>query len=441
MRSSLLVFINQVSLPGSKEEIDIDFVSDRTVLSQLVKSLKSLKPEKLYFVSENEPLLALKEREVKFIRPGEIQAEIEQAKRGLKRNQDTLDILLFSSDIFPKTRRLMAELLKYHRQSQNDLTLIGERVKDEGLSEDYYIYSGLALIKIRRHGDLLSGLGFFTEKGQVDVVSLVEAADKSGKKIGFKWLKAEEAGEIIIIDRPTDFLAVADTIRMAKVRELLDQGVFVLAPDQVWISPEAKIGAGTVIYPFVFIEGDTRLGKNCQVFPHCHIINSKIGNEVKIFDATVIENSRLDDEVQVGPFTRLRPETHLRKGSRVGNFVEMKKTRFGRGSKAMHLTYLGDATVGDRVNVGAGTITCNYDGIAKHRTYIGPDAFIGSGSELVAPVKIGRGAYVAAGSTITEDVSSEALAIARARQVEKPGWARKRKQELSKKSQPSKSGK
>ncbi len=152
-----------------------------------------------------------------------------------------------------------------------------------------------------------------------------------------------------------------------------------------------------------------------------------------MFDCTVVENCQLDDEVQVGPFTRLRPETRLLRGSRVGNFVEMKKTRFGRGSKAMHLTYLGDATVGDKVNVGAGTITCNYDGVAKHQTYIGPEAFIGSGTELVAPVKVGRGAYVAAGSTITEDVSPEALAIARARQVEKPGWVKKRKEELAKK--------
>lgn len=440
MRNSLLVFLHRVSLPGAGRDTDVDFVSERTILSHIVNSVKSLKPRKFFVVSTGEVDLQ-QGAGVDFIIPDKVSEAFKSTEKELNERMDALDILLFSSDLFPETPELLREFLKYHRQTQNDLTLIGERRRDEFFSEDWYVYSGLALLKIRKSEDWLGRAGFFTPEGQVDVISLVEAADKSGRKIGFKWLTPEEAGQFIVIDKLPEILTAAEVIRKAKVRELLDRGVFILAPDQVWISPEAKVGAGTVIYPFVYIEGNTRLGKNCQVFPHCHIISSRIGNGVRIFDATVIENCRLDDEVQVGPFARLRPETHLRKGSRVGNFVEMKKTRFGRGSKAMHLTYLGDATVGDRVNVGAGTITCNYDGIAKHRTYIGPEAFIGSGTELVAPVKIGRGAYVAAGSTITEDVSPEALAIARARQVEKPGWVRKRKQELSRKSELSRSGK
>ena len=441
MKYPLQVFLSQVSLPGVKQEIEVDFVSPRAILSHLKKSLKIQKPEKIFLVTRDETGVALKEVGLDFLLPGQADVSVELVKKSLDKNAGTVNILLLSSDLFPKNPGLLTEILEDHQQAQNDLTLVGERIEGDSVSEDYYIYSGLAILKIRKNDHWPAQLKFFTRSGQVDVVSLVEAADKADLKIGFKWLAKDQASELVVIDKLPDLLAVAEAIRKAKVLELLAKGVFILAPDQVWISPEATVATGTVIYPFVYIGGNTRLGKNCQIFPHCHITNSRLGQGVKVFDCTVVENCRLDDEVQVGPFTRLRPETHLLRGSRVGNFVEMKKTRFGRGSKAMHLTYLGDATVGDKVNVGAGTITCNYDGVAKHKTYIGPEAFIGSGTELVAPVKVGRGAYVAAGSTITKDVSPEALAIARARQVEKHGWASKRKKDLAKKAGSARSGK
>ncbi|MCK7483644.1 MAG: hypothetical protein M0C28_46470 [Candidatus Moduliflexus flocculans] len=158
-----------------------------------------------------------------------------------------------------------------------------------------------------------------------------------------------------------------------------------------------------------------------RIYPHVHIMSSTIGARVKVLTSTVMEDTVLEDDVQVGPFSRFRPKTRVCAGAKVGNFVEMKNTVFGRGSKAQHLSYVGDSTVEEGVNVGAGTITCNYDGVSKNPTHIGAGAFIGSGTELVAPVKVGRGAYIAAGSTITKDVAAGALAVARARQVEKAG--------------------
>jgi bifunctional UDP-N-acetylglucosamine pyrophosphorylase/glucosamine-1-phosphate N-acetyltransferase len=172
----------------------------------------------------------------------------------------------------------------------------------------------------------------------------------------------------------------------------------------------------------VVIEGATRIGKNCRIYPHVHIMRSKVGDRVKILSSTVFEDSRLEDDVQVGPFSRLRPGTLVKAASKVGNFVEMKNTVFGPRSKAQHLSYLGDSLVEEDVNIGAGTITCNYDGVRKSRTHIEAGAFIGSGTELIAPVTVGKQAYVAAGSTITKDVGPASLAIGRARQVEKPGW-------------------
>jgi bifunctional UDP-N-acetylglucosamine pyrophosphorylase/glucosamine-1-phosphate N-acetyltransferase len=209
--------------------------------------------------------------------------------------------------------------------------------------------------------------------------------------------------------------------------------VIFLDPASVWVDWAATIGPRTVVYPSVVIEGPSRIGAASRIYPHVHIMNSQLGARVKVLSSTVMEETVLENDTQVGPFSRFRPKTRVCAGAKVGNFVEMKNTVFGPRSKAQHLSYLGDSHVEGDVNVGAGTITCNYDGVAKNPTHIGAGAFIGSGTELVAPVKIGRGAYVAAGSTITKDVGAGALAIARARQVEKPGWVLERVRELKKK--------
>ena len=212
----------------------------------------------------------------------------------------------------------------------------------------------------------------------------------------------------------------------ARIDALRAAGVTLLDPSTTFIDDDVTIGGGTVIHPGVTLEGRTRIGANCRIRSWVRIADSTIGDNVFINDSCVIDESRVDDDGRVGPFAHLRPGSHMKDGSRVGNFVELKKTVLGEGSKANHLAYLGNATIGAGVNIGAGTITCNYDGEKKHPTVIEDGAFIGSNSQLVAPVTIGAGAYVAAGSSITEDVPPGALGIARGRQTNVLDWATER---------------
>jgi bifunctional UDP-N-acetylglucosamine pyrophosphorylase/glucosamine-1-phosphate N-acetyltransferase len=206
------------------------------------------------------------------------------------------------------------------------------------------------------------------------------------------------------------------------------EGVTLLDPSTTFIDDDVTIGGGTVIHPGVTLDGRTRIGANCRIRSWVRITDSNVGDNVFINDSCVIVESQVDDNGRVGPFAHLRPGSHMKDASRVGNFVELKKTVLGEGSKASHLAYLGDATIGAGVNIGAGTITCNYDGVKKHPTVIEDGAFIGSDSQLVAPVRIGAGAYVAAGSSVTEDVPPGALGIARGRQQNILGWVARQKQ-------------
>src|SRR6185503_3873150 len=187
------------------------------------------------------------------------------------------------------------------------------------------------------------------------------------------------------------------------------------------------IGQDTVVYPFVTLEGTTRIGRDCVIDPGVHLVNVTVGDNVHLKTGTVAEDAVIDDDAAVGPYAHLRPGSKLGKHVKVGNFVETKKAVFGEGAKASHLSYIGDAEVGADVNIGAGTITCNYDGVNKHKTIIEDGAFIGSDSQLVAPIRIGRGAYVGAGSTITKDVPPDALALSRVPQRVVEGWAKKKK--------------
>ncbi len=217
-------------------------------------------------------------------------------------------------------------------------------------------------------------------------------------------------------------------INQVRLDALQAEGVTLLDPSTTFVDDEVTIGSGTVIHPGVTLEGRTRIGSNCRIRSWVRITDSAIGDNVFINDSCVIVESRVDDDGRVGPFAHLRPGSHMKAGGHVGNFVELKKTVLGEGSKASHLAYLGDATIGAGVNIGAGTITCNYDGVKKHPTIIEDGAFIGSDSQLIAPVRIGAGAYVAAGSSITEDVPAGALGIARGRQTNILDWARKRRE-------------
>ncbi len=242
---------------------------------------------------------------------------------------------------------------------------------------------------------------------------------------------APDAREILGCNTRMDLAELDRIFRARKSAELMAAGVTIYLPETVVLDPEVIAGPDTLIEPGVQLLGKTRIGERCQILTGSILRDVRVDDDAVIGPHSVLDSSRVGSKAVVGPFARLRPGSDVRAGAHVGNFVELKKTVLREGAKANHLSYLGDATIGPGSNIGAGTITCNYDGIAKYPTTIGSRVFIGSDSALVAPVRIGDGAYIAAGSIITENVPADALAIARGRQVNKPGWAAARRRMLA----------
>jgi bifunctional UDP-N-acetylglucosamine pyrophosphorylase/glucosamine-1-phosphate N-acetyltransferase len=245
-------------------------------------------------------------------------------------------------------------------------------------------------------------------------------------------VKAADPAEVLGANTLAELAGLDAMLRTRKCDRLMAAGVSIYRPETCVIDPAVEIGADTILEPFVQLLGATRIGSGCRIRSFSVIRDSQIADNVLVRPGCVIEGSQVGAGALLGPYSHLRPGSEIGEGAHVGNFVETKKTRMGRGSKANHLTYLGDSEIGEQVNIGAGTITCNFDGAKKHMTVIEDGAFIGSDSTLVAPVCIGKNAYVAAGSTITEDVPADALALGRARQTVKEGWARDKRQARSK---------
>jgi bifunctional UDP-N-acetylglucosamine pyrophosphorylase / glucosamine-1-phosphate N-acetyltransferase len=238
----------------------------------------------------------------------------------------------------------------------------------------------------------------------------------------FVW-KSENPAEVLGANTRAELSFIDYQLRMRKCNELMAEGVTVFYPATCVIDPDVEIAPDTVLEPFVQILGRSRIGSGCRVRSYSVILNSQIADRVLVRPGCILEEARIGPDAVLGPYSHLRPGSDIGEGAHVGNFVETKKIKLGKGSKANHLTYLGDAEIGAGVNIGAGTITCNYDGVHKHTTVIEDGVFIGSDSTLVAPVRVGRGAYVAAASCITEDIPADALAIGRSRQITKEGWA------------------
>jgi bifunctional UDP-N-acetylglucosamine pyrophosphorylase/glucosamine-1-phosphate N-acetyltransferase len=257
------------------------------------------------------------------------------------------------------------------------------------------------------------------------LTDMVEILNRAGHTVGS--LQIDDYREVLGINTRAELAAIDRFFRGRKVEELMLAGVTIEKPETVTIDAGVRIGMDTVVEPFARILGDTVIGENCRIGACSIIRDSELADEVEIGAFSMVGTSRLERGSQAGPYARLRLDNVVEAGAQVGNFVELKKTRLGAGSKAMHLAYLGDSRIGRDVNIGAGTITCNYDGERKHATVIGDGAFVGSNSTLVAPVEIGAGSYVGAGSAITDPVPPDALAIGRARQVIKEEWARKRR--------------
>jgi len=241
---------------------------------------------------------------------------------------------------------------------------------------------------------------------------------------------AADAREILGCNTRAHLADVDRIFRARNAAALMESGVTIYLPETVVVDPGVTAGPDTVIEPGVQLLGNTRIGARCTIRTGSVLQDVRMDDDAVIGAHSMLDSSRVGTKAQIGPFSRLRPGTDIRAGAHVGSFVEMKKTVLGEGSKAPHLSYLGDAAIGRDTNVGAGTITCNYDGVSKHPTTIGNRVFIGSDTALVAPVRIGDGAYVGAGSVITENVPADALAIARGRQANKPGWAAARRKEM-----------
>ncbi|HKS68717.1 MAG TPA: bifunctional UDP-N-acetylglucosamine diphosphorylase/glucosamine-1-phosphate N-acetyltransferase GlmU [Candidatus Acidoferrales bacterium] len=239
-----------------------------------------------------------------------------------------------------------------------------------------------------------------------------------------------DANEILGCNTRAHLAEVDRVFRGRKTAELMISGVTIYLPETVVADPEVEVGADTVVEPGVQLLGKTRIGARCKIGTGSVLNDARVDDDVTIGAHSILEQCRVGTSAQVGPFARLRPSADVRAGAHIGNFVEVKNSVIHEGAKAMHLTYLGDASVGREANIGAGTITCNYDGVNKNKTTIGRRVFIGSDTALVAPVRVGDGAYVAAGSVVTDNVPADALAVARGRQVNKRGWAAKRRREM-----------
>jgi len=284
------------------------------------------------------------------------------------------------------------------------------------INSGFYVFSVPALYQ---HIGQLSTQNAHREYYLTDMAGVFNRARK--KVAAFK---TADAGEVLGTNTRAEIVDLDARIRLAKCRALMDEGVTIFYPETCVIDTEVEVGTDTVIEPFVQLLGKTKVGADCRIHSYSVLRDSEIGDSVVINPLTVADSSQISRGAIVGPYSRLRPGSEIGENAHVGNFVETKKMRLGKGSKANHLTYLGDAEIGEGVNVGAGTITCNYDGVHKHKTIIEDGVFVGSDSTLVAPVKIGRGAYIAAASCITDDVPPDALALARARQTTKEGWAK-----------------
>jgi bifunctional UDP-N-acetylglucosamine pyrophosphorylase/glucosamine-1-phosphate N-acetyltransferase len=240
-------------------------------------------------------------------------------------------------------------------------------------------------------------------------------------------LPAEDADEVLGANTIEEMMALDGKLRLMTARRLMAEGVTIFRPETTVIDAGVQVGADTIIEPFVQLLGATKVGTECRIRSYSVLEDTTLGNRVLVRHGCIVSQSRVDDGVLLGPYAHVRPESEIGEGAHVGNFVETKKIRLGKGSKANHLAYLGDAEIGDGVNVGAGAITCNYDGVSKRKTVIGDQVFVGSNSTLVAPLTLGKGAYIAAGSCITEDVPEDALALGRARQTIKEGWSAARR--------------
>jgi bifunctional UDP-N-acetylglucosamine pyrophosphorylase / glucosamine-1-phosphate N-acetyltransferase len=358
-------------------------------------------------------------------------------------------LILLSGDAPLLTAATLQKLVDRHRQAGAAATVV-TAVIDAPTGYGRIVRSGEKIARIveerdatsaeREIREINSGIYAFELRGLFDAVRAVPAENAQreyylpdlvaiflagGARV--ETLCVPDPDEIRGINSRGELAAVSRIVRQQKTAELMAAGVTIDDPATAYIDGDVVVGADTVVHPGVALEGRTTIGSGCEIHSGVRIVDSEIGDRVVVFNHCVITDSRVASDARIGPFAHLRNETQIGAAARVGNFVEVKKSALGAGTKSMHLTYLGDATVGERVNIGAGTITCNYDGASKHPTTIEDEAFIGSDTQLIAPVTVGKGAYVGTGTTVRETVPPGSLAVSAGKQRNIEGWVERRK--------------
>jgi bifunctional UDP-N-acetylglucosamine pyrophosphorylase / glucosamine-1-phosphate N-acetyltransferase len=306
---------------------------------------------------------------------------------------------------------------------QKSLTPAQQKIRE--INAGFYAFSTQSLFA---HIDRLSTANAHGEFYLTDMAGILGKAKERVVAV-----QVDNSDEVLGGNTRAELMDIDQRMRSAKCAQLMADGVTIHYPHTCVIDNDVEVGSDTIIEPFVQLRGQTRIGSDCRIRSYSVIQDSQIGDGVLIRPGCILDEARVANGALLGPYSHLRPGSEIGEGAHVGNFVETKQIKLGKGSKANHLTYLGNAEIGAGVNIGAGTITCNYDGVNKHKTVIEDQVFIGSDSTLVAPVTVKRGAYVGAASCITEDVPEDALAIGRGRQIVKEGWAKAKRAELKKK--------
>jgi len=360
-----------------------------------------------------------------------------QVKKNLKDYRD--DVLVVYADLPLLTVKTLKRVMRSHFTEDNSLTLLGAtldspsgygriiengnrkviRITEErdATPEERKINRVNVGVYCFKAQDLFKAIGKIrpdNRKGEYYLTDAVEVLCDMGKKVGMVITK--DSSEAEGVNNRKQLAEVQKYINMKNLERLMLEGVTIIDPPSTFIDSLVKIGRDTIIYPGSTILGKTRIGENCKLGPYAFIQDCRIEKEVEI-RASFIYGASIAERAKVGPFSHIRPGTFVGQDARVGNFCEVKKSRIGKGTKVSHLSYIGDSFLGKGVNIGAGTITCNFDGVRKHPTWVGDGTFVGSDTKFIAPVRIGKDAVIGAGSTITEDVPAGKLAIARARQV------------------------
>jgi bifunctional UDP-N-acetylglucosamine pyrophosphorylase/glucosamine-1-phosphate N-acetyltransferase len=350
---------------------------------------------------------ALASTGVKFVHHAEQLAAGHEIQSASEAIADYTDVLVLPGDVPMIQPETIARLLESHQSRKAAMTILSA-----GQEEIREINSGLYAF---RTDALLTHLNEFS------LADIAQVFDSAGEPVAV--VQAVNSTEVVGVNTIAELVALDASLRAKSAARLMAEGVTIYLPETCVIDADVEVGPDTVIEPYVQLLGKTRIGSDCLIRSSTVIENSTLADGVLVRQSCIITDSMIERGAKIGPFAHLRPGSEIGEEAHIGNFVETKKARLGKGAKASHLTYLGDAEIGAGTNIGAGVITCNYDGVNKHMTKIGAGAFVGSDSTLVAPITVGDGAYIGAGSCITKEVPANALAVGRARQVTKEGWA------------------